>query len=80
MNDLKIRPSKRTRLTYVAYYQSIGVKKGHFLAIIRHKIGPILPEKSAIRCTKQATYKTVAWVACRVLPDNKGVQLEKRAF
>ena len=42
------------------------------------KLGLFLREKSSIRCTKQATYKTVALLACSVLLDNKGVVLKMR--
>ncbi len=74
-SDLKKCPSKRTRLTYMAYYQLIGAKLGRFLAIIRARNGPTLPQESSIRCTKHAIYHAVAWVAYCVLSDNKGVKL-----
>src|SRR6266567_1853911 len=78
MKELKTWPSKRTRLTYVAYYQLIGAKKWRFLTIIRDKIRPFIFAKVAIRCTKRTSYYTVAWAAHSVLPDNKGVRLKNR--
>jgi hypothetical protein len=59
-------------LNYVACFHFIGAKISRFLSIIRARIGASFAEEFRVTCTKKAIYYTLAWLAYRILPDNKG--------
>jgi hypothetical protein len=76
--NLKKWPSKRTRLTYDAYFHCFTAKNGRFLAIIRDKLSPTFRPDLPLTDTFKISYNHLAFWLWRVHPDNKWVRPDLR--